>query len=441
MPTSKPRRSEPHAHDTQKKDRKPMRYPKQRAISIAAQAREQADHVTLASLEELTQLAGTLDIQVVQRVVQKRDAVTSTYLGEGKLRELQQQIEHAPAEAPIDCVIADNELSAGQQRALELALGRPVLDRTGVILRIFERHAHTPRAKLEVEIAQLTYALPRVRDDVTLRDSQGGGGGRGERGHTQVELVKQQMRQRLSRLRYRLEHEQQAEDDKRNGARKRSLGRVALVGYTNAGKSSWMRALTGSQVLVEDKLFATLGVTTRALQPPTRPEIVVTDTVGFLRQLPHELMASFRATLDEARGADLLLVVVDAADPEWPQQLRVTRETLAALGIHAPQQLVFYKIDRVLMPQRVELQWEHPDALLLSAHVGEDVSTLRASIVTTLERGLPEAVLEVPYASAASAAEIRSQARVLDEQYGEHGTLLRVRAPSAALARWRAALA
>jgi GTP-binding protein HflX len=224
--------------------------------------------------------------------------------------------------------LVDGELSPRQQRALELALETEVLDRTAVILRIFELRAQTQRARLEVEIANIAYALPRQRDDESVRDKQGGGAGRGERGHTATTLAKQQLRERLARLRKELLALQEIDDHRRGARGAQRPARVALVGYTNAGKSSLMRALTTSRGLVEDKLFATLSVTTRALVPETRPQIVLSDTVGFIQRLPHELVASFRATLDEARDAELVLL--------WSTpRIRHTPSSLRSPGAHS----------------------------------------------------------------------------------------------------------
>jgi GTP-binding protein HflX len=245
------------------------------------------------------------------------------------------------------------------------------------------------------------HQLPRVRDDENKRDKQGGGAGRGERGHTAVELVKQQLRERLAKLRKELSELQDAADNKRRG-RKNDAARVALVGYTNAGKSSLMRALTGSEVLVEDKLFATLNVTTRPLHPPSAPAVVVTDTVGFIQRLPHELVASFRATLDEARDAERILIVVDVSDPAWRDQLRVTQETLESIGVRVPQRIVLNKIDRTRITERLGLALELPDALQICAHEPEDIAELRAAILDSVDTDLSEAVLRCRTLRAAS---------------------------------------
>jgi len=336
------------------------------------------------SLSELEQLASGLGIRVVRTVIQKRSARTSPALvGEGKLRELASLRASVIAER----VLVDGELSPGQQRNLELALGVEVLDRTAVILSIFEQRAQTREARLEVEIARLQYETPRVRDDHAIDDREGGGG-RGGKGHTNVELAKQRNRERLAELRRELA-EVQASAATRRMRRKDTL-RVALVGYTNAGKSSLMRALSGSDVLVEDKLFATLGTTVRSLSPATKPPILVSDTVGFIKNLPSELVASFRSTLDEAHEAGLLLLVVDAADPEWREQLRVTRDTLEAIGASGvASRVLLNKIDRVDAETRAALALEVPDALQLNAYAPEDIRRLHEVLVTFFVRAPP----------------------------------------------------
>ena len=259
-------------------------------------------------------------------------------------------------------VIVDHEISPSQARNLERATGAQVLDRTGVIVEIFHRHAHSREAKLQVEIARLKYVSPR------LRESSGGGGrqqGPGA-GESDLEVDRRKVRDRLAELKEQLESIQRDSDERRS-ARRDQL-RVALVGYTNAGKSSLMRALTGSEVLVEDKLFATLDTTVRALQPENRPRVLVSDTVGFIKKLPHDLVASFRSTLAEALEASLLLFVVDASDPTYESQLEVSRNVLKEIGADAvPSRLLLNKIDRVSEEDRAALRAKHPDAILLSA--------------------------------------------------------------------------
>ena len=259
-------------------------------------------------------------------------------------------------------MIVDHEISPSQARNLERATGAQVLDRTGVIVEIFHRHAHSREARLQVEIARLKYVAPRLRESWRAASGSRGSGA----GESDLELDRRKIRDRLAELKEQLE-DIQRDNDQRRYARRDQL-RVALVGYTNAGKSSLMRALTGSEVLVADKLFATLDTTVRALHPETKPRVLVSDTVGFIKKLPHDLVASFRSTLDEALEASLLLFVVDASDPTYESQLEVSREVLREIGAEVvPSRLLLNKIDRVSEADRAALRAKHPDAILLSA--------------------------------------------------------------------------
>jgi GTP-binding protein HflX len=281
-------------------------------------------------------------------------------------------------------VIVDHDISPSQARNLERGTGAQVLDRTGVIVEIFHRHAHSREAKLQVEMARLKYVSPR------LRESPGGGRQQGVgAGESDLELDRRKIRDRLAELKEQLE-DIQRDNDQRRSTRRDQL-RVALVGYTNAGKSSLMRALTGSEVLVADKLFATLDTTVRALQPETKPRVLVSDTVGFIKKLPHDLVASFRSTLAEALEASLLLFVVDASDPTYESQLEVSRGVLREIGADVvPSRLLLNKIDRVSEADRAVLRAKHPDAILLSAKSPEDVVALREMIIAFFEAAMVE---------------------------------------------------
>ena len=380
-----------------------------RAILVGIQTPDVDDVAHAASLEELGRLVKTLGYEVIGTLSQKRDEVGgATVLGKGRLEELaamtggtgevgsmaiqrkskaRERFEDAgekrPDARPIEpdsqakpeFVIVDHDISPSQARNLERATGAQVLDRTGVIVEIFHRHAHSREAKLQVEIARLKYVSPR------LRESSGGGRQQGVgAGESDLELDRRKIRDRLAELKGQLEAIQR-DNDQRRAARRDQL-RVALVGYTNAGKSSLMRALTASEVLVEDKLFATLDTTVRALQPETRPRVLVSDTVGFIKKLPHDLVASFRSTLAEALEASLLLFVVDASDPTYESQLEVSRTVLREIGADAvPSLLLLNKIDRVSEADRAALREKHPEAILLSARSAEDVALLRETII------------------------------------------------------------
>ncbi len=447
------------------------RPPVSRAILVGIQLPDVDDAAHEASLQELGRLVTTLGYEVAGTVSQRRDGTgAASLLGAGKLEELAAltggtasigSMAPAPkskarerfadaARPPVaatpepepgalpkpDTVVVDHELSPSQIRNLERATGAQVLDRTGVIVEIFHRHANTREARLQVEMARLKYVAPRMRES-----SAGGGRQRGPgAGETDLDLDRRKIRDRLAELREQLEAVQRDNDQRRAG--RRDQLRVALVGYTNAGKSSLMRALTGSQVLVEDKLFATLDTTVRTLQPETRPRVLVSDTVGFIKQLPHDLVASFRSTLAEALEASLLLFVVDASDPTYEAQLEVSRGVLREIGADGvPSLLVLNKMDRVDEAGEEALLARHPDAIMLSAHRPDDVAALRETIIAFFEAAMVEDELSLPYAKQGLLGEVYESARVLSEDYDAQGRVLRVRALPGALARLRRRLA
>jgi GTP-binding protein HflX len=446
--------------------------PVPRAILVAIQTPGVDDVAHAASLEELSRLVKTLGYEVVGTISQKRDAIDGgTVLGKGRLAELaaltggtgvvgsmavqrkskaRERFEDADEDKPEaglkepdsdaprqkpEFVIVDHEISPSQARNLERATGAQVLDRTGVIVEIFHRHAHSREAKLQVEIARLKYVSPRLRESSGSGRQQGSGAGESD-----LELDRRKIRDRLAELKIQIEDIQRDGDQRRSG--RRDQLRVALVGYTNAGKSSLMRALTGSEVLVEDKLFATLDTTVRALQPEAKPRVLVSDTVGFIKKLPHDLVASFRSTLAEALEASLLLFVLDASDPTYQSQLEVSREVLREIGADAvPSRLLLNKIDRVSEADRASLREKHPDAILLSAKSPEDVAALRETIIAFFEASMVEDQLVLPYAKQGLLSEVYEHARVLSEDYDTTGRIMKVRGLPGAIARLRRTLA
>jgi GTPase len=333
-------------------------------------------------------------------------------------------------------VVVDHELSPRVQRNLERATGAEVLDRSQVIVEIFHRHAKSREARLQVEIARLSYVAPRLREAGAGKDRQRGGiGGKGA-GETAVELDKRRIRDRIAELKHELEKIQAEQDVRRAG--RRQARRVALVGYTNAGKSSMMRALTGSGVYIADELFATLDTTVRALKPETEPRILVSDTVGFIKKLPHQLVASFRSTLDEAREASLLCFLADASDPVFRDQLETTREVLGDIGAgDIASRLLLNKCDRLDPAARAALAQEYPEAIQCSALDPKSVAEVRDAIVRFFDGELVEEALFVPYTAHKHVREIYESATVLGERHDEAGTTLAVRAPTATLARLR----
>ncbi len=424
------------------------------------------DEEHAASLTELGRLAKTLGLTVVARVTQKRTSLaTAAVVGEGKLKDLarltggsgvvpsgvpahRNRSDDAESEAdeevaaPVErasVVLVDHDISPSQARNLERATGAEVLDRTAVILAIFQRHARSREARLQVEIARLAYMAPRLRETGGGKDRQAGGiGGKGA-GESQIELDRRKIRDRIADLRHELKAIEQDAATRRR--RRAAQPTVAIIGYTNAGKSSLMRALTASDLLVADQLFATLDTTVRALQPETKPRILVSDTVGFIKKLPHDLVASFRSTLEEAREAALLLHVVDGADPAFPAQLAVTDQVLAEIdAADLPRVLLLNKMDKLDASQRAALAQAYPQALLLSAKSPTDIAVLRERVVEFFEREMVEDELLVPYARQRVVSEIHASCRVLAEACDESGTRLRVRALPEVVARLRATL-
>jgi GTPase len=429
-----------------------------------------------ASLSELERLVTTLGFRVVGRVVQARaNFAPAAVLGEGKLKELadltggtgetgpsvprkaskarerreadealaeseveqpEDTAEAAPAEPRIDLVAVDHDISPSQLRNLERATGTQVLDRTGIIIEIFHRHARSREARLQVEIARLNYSAPRLRESGRGSERQHFRGS----GDSALELDRRRIRDRIAELREELARVQREQDLRRE--RRREARRVALVGYTNAGKSSLMRALTGSDVHIEDKLFATLDTTVRALHPPARPRILVSDTVGFIKKLPHDLVASFKSTLDEAAEATLLLHVIDASDPSWSSQLEVTRQVLAEIGAaDSASFVVMNKIDRLSAGQLDQLRRELPEAWFISAKYPDDVAQVRERLIAFFETEFVEAELVVPYDRQRWVSEMHEAGRVLEERYEEQGVVVRLRADAQTVEKLRARLA
>lgn len=335
----------------------------------------------------------------------------------------------APQKELAQVVVVDCELSPSQIRNLESATGAQVLDRTGVIIEIFSRHARTRAARLQVEIAKLTYVAPRLREISGGEDRQGGGiGGKGA-GESSVELDRRKIRDRIKELKQEFSSIAQEHDVRR--ARRGQEITVALVGYTNAGKSSLMRALTGSDVLVADKLFATLDTTVRVLYPESKPKILVSDTVGFIKKLPHDLVASFKSTLDEALNASLLLYVVDSADPTFRSQLEVTRSVLAEVGAGELESLmILNKVDKLSPEDLTALKAEFPNAYFMSSLNEDDVAALRLHLIKHFETAMVDQDVFIPYDVQGAIGEIRAKLRVLSESYDERGVTLKVRAHS-----------
>lgn len=417
------------------------------AVVAAVQLPNVTDIEFEASLNELRELAKTLGYVVVHTFVQKRVGFDITaYLGAGKRQEISEFINNESEflangdqvdSRVIDAVLIDHEISPSQARNLEKEVGCEVMDRTMVILEIFHRNARSRAARAQVEIARLGYMAPRMREAAKLAGPQGrqrsGAGGRGG-GESHTELDRRKIRDRISEL----QQEIVAMDVERKTQRARrqerqGLAVVALVGYTNAGKSTLMRALTGSEVLVANKLFATLDTTVRALYPESVPRVLVSDTVGFIKNLPHGLVASFKSTLEEALDASLLLHVIDASDPGFERQLEVTDEVLEEIGANiVPRIRIFNKIDFVgdavaQAEREVALQARYPDCVVMSARRPDDVAKLRQKIVTFFQQDLVEAEIFLPWAEQQMRGEIYATCQVLEENSNDNGSLIMVR--------------
>src|SRR3954454_15209593 len=396
-----------------------------RAAIVAVQLPDADDDAFAASIAELHRLGRTLGVDVVATVTQRRQSLhPAAVLGSGKLAELV-TLAGEGLSAPIEAVLVDHDITPSQARNLEKATGVEVLDRTAVILEIFRRHARSRAAKAQVEIVRLQYLVPRLREqgrDKGKDRQRGGIGGKGA-GESSLELDRRKIRDRIAELTRDLAA--LAEEQRTQRARRRDTSRVALVGYTNAGKSTLMRALTGSEVYVADKLFATLDTTVRPLLPEARPRVLVSDTVGFIDKLPHGLVTSFKSTLDEALEAGLLAQIVDASAPNFERQLEVTTEVLAEIGAgDVPRLLVFNKIDRLGSPEAEEtarkaLLARWPDAVVLSARRPEDVTQLHARLVGFFNRDLVEGEVHVPYDRQQMRGEIFAGCEVLEETYDD----------------------
>ncbi|HEX6319694.1 MAG TPA: GTPase HflX [Burkholderiales bacterium] len=417
---------------TQTVDQKPAR-----AIVAAVQLSSVGDVEFEASLTELRQLAKTLGFQVVGTFTQKRASFdAAAYFGTGKREELRLLREQEDA----GLVLVDHEISPSQAFNLEREVGCEVMDRTMVILEIFHRHASSRFARAQVEIARLGYMGPRLREAAKQagpKDRARSGTGGRSGGESHGELDRRKLRDRIAELQKELDamglerKTQRARRQERQG-----LARVALVGYTNAGKSTLMRALTGSEALVADKLFATLDTTVRALHPESVPRVLVSDTVGFIKNLPHGLVASFKSTLDEALEASLLVHVVDASDPGYERQLAVTEEVLDEIGAKdVPRLLVFNKIDRG--GDEAALRAKHPGCIVISARREGDIARLREAIGAFFQQRLVEAELFLPWSAQKLRGQIFATCTVLEERAGSEGAFLRVRGEPDAVNRLR----
>jgi GTP-binding protein HflX len=404
---------------------------RQRALAIGVtNGRVQGD--PLAELKELLRTAG---VATAGEAVQQREAPDpDRYFGRGRLSELKAEI----AARDANLVACDDELAPRQERNLEAALGVPVIDRTAVILDIFADHAHSAEGKLQVELAQLEYNLARMRGLWTHLERLGGGIGTRGPGESQIETDRRLARDRIAALRRRLERLERNRGVMRARRERSSLPRIALAGYTNAGKSTLLNALTGAEVGVGDRLFHTLDPTTRSVELSGRGYLL-TDTVGFIEKLPHQLVEAFKATLEETVLADLILHVVDAAAPEERllADMQAVDEVLAEIGAgEGPRLLVLNKADLLDEEERAEVQLRHRDGVLVSALGGQGLDGLRARIEVAFEDTLAEVELLIPYSQGARLHELHEIAGDLDRTERNDGVFVRARVPVAELHRF-----
>jgi GTPase len=401
---------------------------RQRAFCIAAGPND----VDLGELRELLRTAG---VAVVGELTQRRpEPDPDRYVGKGKLDEIKRALEEADA----NLVAVDDELKPRQERNLEQALDVPVIDRTAVILDIFADHAHTAEGKLQVELAQLEYNLARMRGLWTHLERLGGGIGTRGPGESQIETDRRLARDRIAALKRRLSHTKATRGTMRRERDRAGLPTVALAGYTNAGKSTLLNALTGAEVGVRERLFHTLDPTTRSFEIGGRTYLL-TDTVGFIRKLPHQLVEAFSATLEEALGADLIVHVADASvtEDELHAMLAAVDEVLADIGAgERPRLLALNKVDLLDEQRRRELSFRFPRAVQVSAETGDGLDDLREAIEARFLASLRPMELLLPYGEGGPLSELHDLAGDLERTDTAEGVRIRARVPAAAAPRF-----
>jgi GTP-binding protein HflX len=380
------------------------------------------------SMQELAALAETAGTQVLNGLIQRRDKPdAATYIGSGKALEIKRIVQSSGA----DSVICDGELSPGQLRNLEDIIKVRVVDRTWLILDIFAQHAKSREGKAQVSLAQMTYMLPRIRGWGEALSRQGAGVLARGPGETKIETDRRRIRDQMAKLRKELKAMGQTREIQRSTRRKAAIPSVAIAGYTNAGKSSLLNRLTGAGVLVEDALFATLDPTVRKVQTPSGRNITVTDTVGFVRHLPHELIEAFRSTLEEISQSDLLLHILDGSDPAPEAQLAAVKEVLSEIGASSVTELVVInKIDIANLDTLMRLKTLLPEALLISAQTGEGIDKLLIAIDEELSKLDLQIDLVLPYSAAALIAKTHNVGQVTLLEHTEIGTRIVASVPA-----------
>ena len=381
------------------------------------------------SLDELEELVGTAGGEITGRGMQRLDRINAaTFIGPGKAREFAEQCD----EARVDTVVFDEELTPAQGRNLEKVFECKILDRTALILDIFSQRARTREGKLQVELAQLNHLLPRLTRFWThLSRQKGGIGMRGGEGESQLEVARRKVRERIDKIQRDLEMVMRHRDIQRTGRKRNQWPLGSLVGYTNAGKSTLFNAITGASTLSEDKLFATLDPTTRRLRLPTNQNVLLSDTVGFIRKLPHDLVDAFKATLEEVIEADLLLHVVDISSPQAEEQIEAVNIVLDELGVaDKPMMMVFNKIDRVTSVSLAKrFTDQYPNSIVVSARTGEGFKAFMAELGKQLRPVRDMLVLGIPHSQSDVIARLHEVGQVLERQYNSNEAVIKALVP------------
>ncbi|MCI5937880.1 MAG: GTPase HflX [Eubacterium sp.] len=399
---------------------------KERVILIAVDLEDGSS--VEESLDELQELAETAGAETVGRLIQKRDRFhPGTYIGKGKIDELIQMIAMTDA----DCVVSDDELSPAQITNLQDALQVKVIDRTVMILDIFADHASTSEGKMQVELAQLRYRSSRLVGLHSSLSRLGGGIGTRGPGEKKLEMDRRLIKDRISILNRQLKEVVQNRDTQRKQRSRNHMPSVAIVGYTNAGKSTLLNTLTQANVLEEDKLFATLDPTTRVLELEKGQKFLFTDTVGFISKLPHALIRAFRSTLEEAKYADMILHVVDASNPQHENQMQVVYETLRELGVQdKPVLTAFNKIDRLEQTGEHFKDLHSQDTIMISAKQNRGLDQLVEKVDQILSGGLISIEKVIPYSEAGVIQQIREHGKLEVEEYREDGIYIKASVPA-----------
>jgi GTP-binding protein HflX len=396
----------------------------EQAIAIGVVSGRSQRRTTDEHLDELVRLADTAGVEVRHRIIQEREHVDSaTYIGSGKAVE----IGRLAGDEKISTVIFDDDLSAVQIRNLEKIIPCKIIDRSGLILDIFASRAKTKEAMTQVELAQLQYLLPRLTRQWTHLSKQYGGVGTKGPGETQIETDRRAIRTRIRHLREKLQSISNEREIQRK--RRKEMMRVAMVGYTNAGKSTLLRHLSGADVLVEDRLFATLDTTVRMVIIPPSKKILISDTVGFIRKLPPHLIASFRSTLAEVAEADILLHVIDTSHPQFSEQIAVVNETLDELqALGKPTIYVFNKIDKLEDRSMIgDIAKTYSPAVFISAERGINIGSLEKELLDLLERNVNEHIITIKQSEYGTIAKLHEFAEIIETEYEHNSVRVRFR--------------